>query len=213
MKKTIKILSFLIITVLALSFVFGVSAFALGEEETYTENNTETPVYEEENEEETPIFESIFNATEYYASEILSALAFVGSLIIMFCYKRGLMPIINDGLRALKNGVNTINEKSDNFNEHAISICDGIDARLSRAESMTESLLKSNELVEKRLSELQSESKDREKLAIILSSQIDMLYEIFMSASLPQYLKDNVGAKISEMKSALGKEVKNDTLV
>ena len=212
MKKITKILSFLIITVLSLSFVFGISASALSEE-AYTENDTEAPVYEEANEEKTPIFESIFNATEDYASEILSALAFVGSLIIMFCYKRGLMPLINDGLRALKNGVKTINEKSESFNEHAIAICDGIDERLARAESMTESLLKSNELVEKRLSELRSESEDREKLAIILSSQIDMLYEIFMSASLPQYLKDNVGEKISEMKSALGKEVKNDTLV
>ena len=213
MKKTTKILTFLILTALSLSFIFGISAFALSEDVSDTEQSTEMQVYGESTEESTNVFESIFDSLESYASEILSALAFAGSIIIMLCYKRGLMPVLNDGVRALKCGVKSINEKSESFNAHAIAICDGIDERLGRAESMAEDLLKSNELVEKRLSELQGESREREKLSIILSSQIDMLYEIFMSAALPQYLKDSVGEKISEMKSALGKEVRNDSLV
>ena len=129
----------------------------------------------------------------------------------MLCYKKGLMPVVNDGLKALKSGVKAINEKSESFNEHAIGICESIDERLNRAEEMAEVMLKSTELVDKKLSELQSEGREREKLSIILSSQIDMLYEIFMSASLPQYLKDSVGEKIGEMKAALGKEANNES--
>lgn len=214
MKKTTKIICLLIIAVLSLSFVFGVSASALSEDEVAV--ITEDALASEdgaENEDGNNLFESIFASVKNYAAEILSALAFIGSVIIMLCYKKGLMPLINDGLRALSSGVKTINEKSASFNEHAIAVCDGIDDRLKRAEAMAEAVLKSTELIEKRLSELKAEGSERKKLSIILSSQIDMLYEIFMSASLPQYLKDSVGEKIAEMKAALGKEENNEPVV
>lgn len=210
--KKIKIISFVMILAAALSFIFSVSAFALAEESEV--DSTASPALNSTDEEsDSNVFEGIVAALEDYASEILSALAFIGSVIIMLAYKKGLIPVINDGLRALKSGVKSINEKSDSFNEHAIAVCDGIDERLKRAEKLSEDLLKSNELVEKRLSELSSDAKERERLSIILASQIDMLYEIFMSAGLPQYLKDSVGEKISQMRSALGKEEKNDALV
>jgi hypothetical protein len=44
----------------------------------------------------------------------------------------------------------------------------------------------------------------------IMSAQVDMLYNIFMSSSLPQYSKDAVGERISEMKAALAEPVSND---
>ena len=47
--------------------------------------------------------------------------------------------------------------------------------------------------------------KDAE-LRLILNSQIELLYEIFMSSSLPTYQKDAVGARFAEMKRALEKE-------
>ena len=37
-------------------------------------------------------------------------------------------------------------------------------------------------------------------MKIILSAQIDMLYDIFMTSSLPQYQKDAVSKRIGEMK-------------
>ena len=44
----------------------------------------------------------------------------------------------------------------------------------------------------------------------VLYAEIDMLYEIFMAASLPQYLKDNVGEKVRVMKAKLNSEAKNE---
>lgn len=209
MKKRTKILIVALISVISMSFIFSVSAFALSTESDEEQIITEVPRNAEET--NNSLIEDIVSAFESYVSEILSLLAFVGSLIIMLCYKKGLMPVVNDGLKALKSGVKAINEKSESFNEHAIGICESIDERLNRAEEMAEVMLKSTELVDKKLSELQSEGREREKLSIILSSQIDMLYEIFMSASLPQYLKDSVGEKIGEMKAALGKEANNES--
>lgn len=179
---------------------------------TYDAENFDNNEARDSDEVDGGVFSGIVQALESYASEILSALAFIGSLIIMLTYKKGLMPVVNDGLRAIKNGVKTINERSESFNAHAISVCDGIDERLTRAETLADNILKSNEGIEKKLSALSSDEKERERLSVILASQIDMLYEIFMSAGLPQYLKDSVGERISEMKATLGKEAKNEAL-
>ena len=40
-------------------------------------------------------------------------------------------------------------------------------------------------------------------MKIILESQIDMLYDIFMSSSIPLFQKEAVGEKISAMKKRL----------
>ena len=40
---------------------------------------------------------------------------------------------------------------------------------------------------------------------VCLISQVDMLYAIFMSSALPQYQKDEVGARIKEMREELEK--------
>lgn len=212
MKKTTKI--FIIALVMAISLAFAIPTFAYSENDSNeTESETaESEVYTDNIQNDTGFFESLYSAFASSSSEILSALAFIGSLIIMLCYKKGLLPIVTDGLQALKSGIKAINEKSDSFNEHAINLCDSIDGRLERAEKLTEAALKSAESVEEQMSEIHKSNRENEKLKIILCAQIDMLYEIFMSASLPQYLKDNVGEKIGAMKSALGKEEYDDTL-
>lgn len=211
MNKPTKI--FIIALTAALCFAFALPAFAFSEPQADAEASALTDNDAAGNDGdsiEAGFFESLYSAFTANSSEILSALAFVGSLIIMLCYKKGLLPLITDGLKAIKSGIKAINEKSESFNEHAIGICDSIDGRLERAEKLTEAALKSAEAVEDEMAEIYKINGENEKLKIILSAQIDMLYEIFMSAALPQYLKDNVGEKIGAMKSALGKEAEND---
>ena len=208
MKKGIKISAFALITILSLTFAFP--SFASEEADTTeTSEYTESAslILEEDNKNEESLFEALFTSFEENASEILSALAFVGSLIIMLCYKRGLLPIVNDGIKAIKSGLKAINEKSESFNQHAVSLCESIDTRLERAEKLSEAALRSTEYVEEELALIKQNGDETKKLKIILGTQIDMLGEIFMSAALPQYLKDSVGEKIGEMKAALGKEV------
>lgn len=215
MKKATKIL-IAAFAVVSLLLVFTTASFAYSED---ADSVTEEPdgitasVTEEESDSEKNFFEELFRAFEENVSEILSALAFIGSLIIMLAYKKGLLPIVNDGLKAIKSGIKAINERAESFNEHAIAVCDGIDERLKRAENLSEAVLKSAESVEEELGEIKSASAENEKLKTVLNAQIDMLYEIFMSAALPQYLKDNVGEKIGKMRAALGKEAENDKLV
>ena len=41
------------------------------------------------------------------------------------------------------------------------------------------------------------------QLRLVVDTQIDMLYDIFMSSALPQYQKDAVGERIAKMKGAI----------
>ena len=206
MKKATKILT-LALVMAALVFALSIQAFAYEEGEA-----VDAAVSNENAEAEETFFDVLFSAVESNAAQILSALTFIGSLVVILCYKKGLLPIINDGLKALKSGIKAIGDRSESFNEHAIGLCDSIDTRLARAEKLSEAVLKSAEEIEQQLCDLKKSEAENEKLKTILSAQIDMMYEIFMSAELPQYLKDSVGERIGTMRSVLGKEAVNETL-
>ena len=153
--------------------------------------------------ESTNPFEVVWSTVKAYATEIFCALSFVGSLILAYAYKSGLLPIIKGGIGAISNTVSHIKDatqraetKSD---ELSIVLCN----RLSEAESCLDGIGKSLDGLEKRLDALSSDATERQRLRIILSAQIDMLYGIFMTSALPQYQKDEIGAKIAEMREAL----------
>lgn len=207
MKKATKIL-IAAIAVISLLLVCSTTVLAYDEGTETAEEVADTNAISksEEGGSKKTFFEELFCAFEDSASEILSALAFVGSLIIMLAYKKGLLPIVNDGLKAIKSGIKAINERSESFNEHAIAVCESIDERLKCAENLAAAVLRSAESVESQLSEIMGANAENEKLKAVLNAQIDMLYEIFMSAALPQYLKDSVGERIGKMRAELGKE-------
>ena len=57
--------------------------------------------------------------------------------------------------------------------------------------------------------ELCDAKRDRAKLSdiqTVISTQVDMLYEIFISSSIPLYQKEAVGEKICAMKRALAEK-------
>jgi hypothetical protein len=61
-----------------------------------------------------------------------------------------------------------------------------------------------------RLDALESERDGRKKLCAVLSAEVDMLYEIFNSAALPQYLKDRVGERIAYMKAEISEMAQDE---
>ena len=155
-------------------------------------------------------FPSLFAAFEEHLSEILSALTFIGSLIIMLCYKKGFLPLVTDGLGALKQGVKTINEKTGELSFGTEALSEAITEKLDAAENLLKGTCDMLAGLEVRLAELEGERNERKITNTVLSAEVDMLYEIFMSAALPQYLKDNVGERIAMMKAALAEDEPNE---
>ena len=148
-------------------------------------------------------FELIFEKAKAHSEKILSAVAAIGSLFLAFTYKKGLLPALKTGIDNLRDSVVKLKKESEAQSESSSSLLITASEQLKNAEDMLTSL-------SSRLSELEvalrenAESKDeREKFKLILLSQTDMLYDIFMTSSLPQYQKDAVGEKIADMKEKI----------
>ena len=182
------------------------------EDVTPGEKNEETTDEKEKElaEDKESFFALLFSAVEDNLSEILSALAFIGSLIIMFSYKKGFIPLIREGLSALSGGVKAVSEKANSLNLNTEEIAGNLEQKLEDAQNLLFGMENTLAQLEISLGELEKSKKEREMLSVVLCAEVDMLYEIFMSASLPQYLKDNVGEKIRAMKSKLSEDKENE---
>ena len=149
------------------------------------------------------IFESAFSLVYENSDELFSALAFLGTIIMAIFYKRGLTPTLSRGISRISTAVSEVKKACGESNTLSGLMGDKITERLGCLENSLESF--STEII--RLEEMlgtEAELKDeRERMRKILSFQIDMLSELFMTSALPQYRKDAVGERVRAMREAL----------
>ena len=175
---------------------------ALSYEASESEANTEVSPSEIN---ESQIFDQIYGSLLENADKIFAALAFAGTMLISFAYKKGLIPILKNAMSALAGSVEKIRDNGTELarrtDDRFSSLCKSMDEMRSRNETAEKSV----DSINQRLEALDSVAEQYEKMKVILSSQVDMLYAIFMSSALPQYQKDEVGARIKEMREELEK--------
>lgn len=148
-------------------------------------------------------FTEIYEAALLHASEIFSFLSLIGTIAVSYFYKKGLLPSVKSALSALGGLVGGIKETSDKQREEQTVSARQTDERLCEFERLLGSYGKTLENMESRLI-AEREVYDRlEKTNVILSGQIDMLYDIFMTSSLPQYQKEATGERINKMRREL----------
>ena len=145
-----------------------------------------------------------------YIGEIFCALTFIGSMITAFLYKKGLLPTLGDGINKICSVVVSSGEKAtdiqkenaellDAFVEKAMPILEKSQQLYTYAEEMRkESLLLKDELERDKL--------QRKALSNLIEGQIELLYGVFMSASLPEYQKEQLGAQYNRLKSMITEE-------
>lgn len=193
-----KKLKYLITSILVIVLALGLSVTASAETLTEAEEITEATV-----------FDKLYTEVSEYAGEILCALAFIGSVVLAFAYKKGLMPIVKSSLVTIGNAMSkmkdSVNKNAERGEEMNREIASGLDGAVKVIQTLGERIDALEKALTERLADKDETAREREALSIIMTSQIDMLYEIFMSASLPQYQKDAIGEKIAKMKGALAK--------
>lgn len=154
------------------------------------------------------IFDRIYADVSEYATEILCAMTFAGSLILAFAYKKGLMPIVRGSLLSIGNAVSkvkdSVGESAEKGEKLGESIEKGLESTKNVLDGLVEKISELDAALEARLTNESERAHEQEVLRLVLLSQIDMLRDIFMSAALPQYQKDAVGERIAKMKGALG---------
>ena len=153
------------------------------------------------------LFSKVYDEVASYASEILCGLTLVGSLTLAVAYKKGLLPLVEKSLLAIGNAVSGIKEGTKESAEAGSRLKDNIEKRLTVASETLEALADKIGSLDKALSaSLEGDAKSRleaKELRLVVDTQIDMLYDIFMSSALPQYQKDAVGERIAKMKEAM----------
>lgn len=138
-------------------------------------------------------------------SEIFSLFSFIGTLVIAFIYKKGLLPLFSKTVAGLRDGIGAIKQESESALSAGGQKIDLVRDKLSEIENTFSLFSESVSTLESKLAAEEALTSERKKLEIIMGSQIDLLYDIFMSSSLPEYKKEAVGAKFLQMREELKK--------
>lgn len=191
-----KKLKYLITSILVIVMVLGVSVSASAATEESTNIQSEATV-----------FDKIYSEVSAYAGEILCAMAFIGSVILAFAYKKGLLPLVKASLVSIGNAVGKMKDSVSRSTEMGEKFNKNLVGGLENATTVLNSLAQKVDALEYTLTEKLSHegdhTREKEALGLILSAQIDMLYDVFMCSALPQYQKDAIGERIATMKGAL----------
>ncbi len=204
-----KILIFTIVLTLIFS-MFSISALALDEQAQNEIALPEGEAYTAEESEEENIFKSIFNAFEENSDKLFSSLSFICSIIIIFAYKKGFLPLFKKGLSAIGSTVKAVEAESQKQTTSAEALSEFLSSKMAECENILEKITETIGTLEVRLLKAETESQDRNAIFNAITKEEELLYEIFMSSALPEYEKERVAKKLSDMslitKRAAGEE-------
>ena len=154
---------------------------------------------------EETFFDELYGKFTENADKIFAALAFVGTMVVSFAYRKGLIPLLSGAMSTLKGSVDSIRENGTELTRHTeealVSLCEKVRLINDDTDETRQEIKK----IDEKISEIEKVLTHNESLKVILASQIDMLYAIFMSSSLPQYQKEEVGCRINAMREELQK--------
>lgn len=165
--------------------------------------NSDTKVGEDETSSDN-VFSEIYSEVTKYTTEIISAITLIGTLILGFAYKKGLLPLVTRAIAAIQQSVTKIKNDTESGRAETQTGLDSVTERLGELENSVTLFKQTLDTLEEQLQCEAEYVKERKKMNTVMLSQIDMLYDIFMSSALPQYQKDAVGCKIQMMKEELG---------
>ena len=152
------------------------------------------------------VFTELYNGAIANMDKILSLLAFIASLFVGIIYKKRLIPTLSVGINKIGESMNSFKEGVGGEEAERVRALDAMREELSSLENSTRIVSEELDEILARLGELLPKRAAEERTRIIMSAQVDLLYDVFMSSALPEYLKDEVGRRITEMREELNKE-------
>ena len=158
----------------------------------------------QENREKSPFF-SLYDTLSAHLPEIFSALSLAGACIIAFCYKRGLLPLLKDGIGAIGSAALDCGKKAENFASESKDICEKVNNYVHSITSYVEKIEQALDALNEKVSSLGDQKAEALMLHELMLGQVEMLQEIFLVSSLPQFEKDRICKRVEEMKHELKK--------
>lgn len=211
MKRLLKISCVALLFILAFT-VIGTTVFA-NETEALIPADGEMGIIDEgQNAEDNVsdnVFETVYNKLMENADKIFSVLAFISSLVIALLYKKSFMPSVKSSMQGLAGVLKNYSEESRKEINGAGILIEAVNNRLLETERALTSLSDNLRSIEVDLDDKKGDTERLETIKKVISAEIDMLYDVFMSSSLPEYKKDEVGERVRNMKKELSS---NDSL-
>ncbi len=144
------------------------------------------------------------------ASTLLSVLTLIGSLLVAFFYKTGLLPMLRSGLSALGELLGKSRDLTESFTKEASE-------KFSRIEEATRPVLTSLKegeaalhSLEERLAGLEEalhkSEKERRATAEVLRTETELFYEMLASVNLPEAQKESMTESYYRLKRFLEAE-------
>lgn len=140
-------------------------------------------------------------------STLLGVLTLLGSLLVAFFYKAGLLPMVRAGLSALKELIGKSHEATERFTQDANEIFTRIEEQTKPTLALAERSITLIESLEERLGVLEealraSES-DRRATAAVLRTETELFYELLHSVNLPEAQKESMTESYYRLKREL----------
>lgn len=151
-------------------------------------------------------FSEVYTEIREHAAEILSAMTFIGSVVLSVSYRNGLIPTMKKGVGGLGSIASEIKEDSKEYARIAKENQAVLKERLERLEDTLGIIEEALEATGERLSELCRDKEERGRVEAVINEQVSLLYDVFMYSSMPEYQKDAVGRRVESMRRTLGTE-------
>ena len=203
-----RIIIFLLLTTLIFSlFLVGVCAEYTDDAVTTDENSCSTDENNIKGEDtadgEGLIPDELYTLISQHIGEIFAVLACAFSGLLMVCYKKGILPLINGGITALSGGVSELSREAQKQSESSQGISAMLSEKLKCADELLTKMGSSLAAMEKKLNEAQATKEESEITRLVLLEEVNMLYEVFMAATLPEYQKERISKQVSAMREKL----------
>ncbi len=176
--------------------------FTASEAKNEAEETDTFPNEEGSGEYENPL-ESLYSVILENSDKLLSALSFIGTLIIMLVYKKGLLPLLRGGMSAISKGVGEVEAQAKRQGEDGEALHQLISSRLAAGEGAIERIEETVGTLEARCVRAMQSGKSSSAIFNAIQMQSELLYEILLASSLPSYEKERVSERIAEIKATL----------
>ena len=152
------------------------------------------------NEDYTPLATLVADFLGENAAGLLSGATFALTLILSLVCRKRLVPPL---LEALSSLLGKSRDLSDAIRAGQAEEREGLTRLFGEAEELLAEVKAAATRAEEATAAIRRGESGREETALILREQTNLLYELLMSANLPQYQKDRIGAAHAAAEAAL----------
>ena len=148
-------------------------------------------------------FADLYGMAAENADKIFAILSFIGTLVLALAYKKGLMPSLGKTIGSLTDGVRDMATRAEERIGDSERMIGEFAARISEALTAIEALrMQADELSEKL--EAIGECKAHTNAATkALLTEVDMLSDLLLASSIPEYRKEAVERRVADIKKEL----------